>query len=407
MGADIFAPAIKEKEMPFKVTLTRTTERNVSSEKLKSQVDRLVERSFGGNRGNGWVARVGEHVSEEKEFGVIHTFPITYKKTGGHQKIAPRQWNKICSVLITCGQNSIFGNHPWLVTGQNAPELYSKLVEDGKIVPIASNPESPTMPSTPSGKSKEFKAFGEINIDLGRNFDHIYGREHQIKIVHSALVAAKESDFINRFHCVLQGPPGCGKTDILKSVGTMLGKEGEAYMVFDATSTTEAGAQRLLLDSDFIPPVLIVEEIEKTDEKSLRWLLGILDHRAEIRKTNFKIGHRAKNVKMLCLATVNNIKLFRKVMSGALYSRFAHSIYCPRPDRQCMFRILEREVLKVNGKMEWIEPTLKFCMDEQKIDDPRKIIPVCLCGRDDLLNNSYQESILLTQRPKKTRRVAE
>ncbi len=135
------------------------------------------------------------------------------------------------------------------------------------------------------------KSFGEVNTEPGDCFDHIFDREHQRRIILSAIIAAKESAFVNRFNCVLYGEPGCGKSDLLISTGKMLGRENEAWMKLDATSTTEAGAQRILLEAAHIPPVLIVEEIEKTDEKSLRWLLGILDQRAEIRKTNFNIGH--------------------------------------------------------------------------------------------------------------------
>jgi hypothetical protein len=65
-----------------------------------------------------------------------------------------------------------------------------------------------------------------------------------------------------------------------------------------------------------------------------------------------------------------------------------------------MQKILEREILKSNGKTEWIEPTLKFCMDEEEINDPRKIIPICLCGRDDLLDGTYQKAIRETKKPK-------
>ena len=179
----------------------------------------------------------------------------------------------------------------------------------------------------------------------------------------------------------------------------MLGIENRDFLKFDATSATDAGVRDILLKSTNIPPVLIVEEIEKTDEKSLRWLLGVLDHRAEIRKTNFRIGHQARNVKMICLATVNDMKLFEKVMCGALVSRFPNKIYCARPDRKLMKDILKRELAKVGGREEWIEPALTFCMDKLKITDPRAITPVCLCGRDKLLDGSYQKAIRATMKP--------
>ena len=93
-----------------------------------------------------------------------------------------------------------------------------------------------------------------------------------------------QSGFQNRNHCVLFGPPACGKSEILLAFKRLLG--ADAVMTFDATSTTEAGARRELRQLANIPPIPIVEEIEKTDERSLRWLLGVLDTRGEIRGLN-------------------------------------------------------------------------------------------------------------------------
>lgn len=202
----------------------------------------------------------------------------------------------------------------------------------------------------------------------------------------------------------------CGKTEVLLGMQKMLGEENDAYLKFDATSTTEAGASRLLLEAEHIPPILFVEEIEKANENSLRWLLGVLDQRAEIRRTNFRIGNQSRNVKMLCMATVNNMNLFRNVMSGALASRFPFQVFCPRPNRQLLEKILQREVAKVKGKKEWIEPALKFCCDDEIMlrafaNDPRKVVPVCLCGKDDLLTGKYQESIKATMPPEDIMKV--
>lgn len=387
--------------MDFTVTLTRTLSKRTSDQTIDEQIAKIVSTGLRGNRGRTWKHTVSRYAAPESIEGGLWRFTrkIRFKKTS-HLKKAPEQWEIICATLIKAGQNTSFNKYPWLVSGSGAEKIYEKLTTEGRVAPIATDGGGIVRDDKKS--TIPVKNFGSINTDKSNFFDHIYDREHQLKIIHSAIIAAKDSEFHNRFHCVLYGPPGCGKSDILISVGKMLGNENEAYMKLDATSTTEAGAQRILLESSHIPPVLIVEEIEKTDEKSLRWLLGILDHRAEIRKTNFNIGQRAKNVKMLCLATVNDIDLFKRVMSGALHSRFAHEVHCPRPDRNLMEKILKREISTLKGgRVEWIEPTLEFCMDEMEWNDPRKIIPVCLCGRDDLLDGNYQESIRATIPKKK------
>ena len=179
----------------------------------------------------------------------------------------------------------------------------------------------------------------------------------------------------------------------------MLGKEDQHYTAFDATSLTEAGMTKVFGDMAQVPPVVLIEELEKAPENSLRWLLGLMDRRAEIRRTNFRIGNVKVKVKSLIIATVNNMTLFRTMLAGALASRFSHEIYCPRPSRTIMARILKREVDRVGGDVAWIEPTLKLCFDKYQITDPRKIIPVCLCGSNGLLDGSYQAAYEGTQEP--------
>lgn len=387
--------------MPHEVILTRSISQKTNEDAVKSMVHDIVRRSLQSIKG--WTATVhkqGEPTKNDADLWVFKRV-IKYTKTSGQMAKTQKQWHQICRSLIRLGQASRFNKYPWLVSGDGVDEIYNELVAEGRVSPMARDAESPTSTNVVGKKSTTPKPIGNINTDRGDHFDHIYDRQHQLKIIHSSIIAAKESNFINRFHCVLHGDPGCGKSDILTATGKMLGIEGEAFLKFDATSTTQAGAQKILLDSDFLPPVLMVEEIEKTDEKSLRWLLGVLDHRAEIRKTNFRQNDR-RSVHMLCLATVNDIKLFRSAMSGALHSRFSHEIHCPRPNREVLGMILLREVKKVSGNEDWIEPALKFCYDDMKWNDPRKIIPVCLCGRDDLLDGTYQESLLATLPPKES-----
>jgi hypothetical protein len=363
----------------YKIVLERNCGQRTNDKTLQSQIQFMVGRAFGGPRGSSWDSKISPIKATKKGAQWNFKATVSFEKISGRKDAEQKQWLEILKFFVQAGIHTKFGLYKWIPLSGH--EALNK--NEDNIHPL---------------KVKNIKDYGEVGVEINGHFDRIYDREHQINIIHSAVIAAKKSDFTNRFHCVLHGPPGCGKSDILLSVGNMLGNENDAYMKFDATSTTEAGASRILLEADYIPPVLIVEEIEKTDEKSLRWMLGILDQRAEIRRTNFRIGNRARNVKMLCLATVNDMDLFRRAMSGALSSRFAHEIYCPRPSREVMRLILEREVKKVKGKMKWIDPTLKFCYDEQGWDDPRKVIPICLCGRESLMDGSYQKSILETRR---------
>jgi intein/homing endonuclease len=191
----------------------------------------------------------------------------------------------------------------------------------------------------------------------------------------------------------------CGKTEIMKSTAAMIGEEGKSWLWFDATSMTKAGVIELVMESDTVPGVLFIEEIEKCPENDLRWLLGVMDVRGQIRRTNYRVGNQAKNVRMVVIATANDINLLRTVMAGALYSRFQNKIYCAPPDRTIMEQILLREVKEIKGDERWIEPTLKFAVDKWGMDDPRDIITILSCGGDRLMTGKYQIDYEATMHP--------
>jgi hypothetical protein len=372
--------------MSHSVTIKRNCSQRTNDKIIRNHIVFLTSRALTGKHGRNWSAKASRPTVEKAESGWDFTSTIKFDRTSGRQNetIEQKQWLEILERLATSGQHTKFNKYPWQVlTGKE------------------STPDHPAVPpSVVKPNPKDVRDyFDKIGIDRANHFERFYDRDHQIKRIHSAIVAAKDSNFNNRFNVVLHGPPGCGKTDLMRAVGQMLGEENEAFMHMDATSTTAAGVAKILLESDYIPPVLFVEEIEKAEVSSLPWLLGVADIRAEIRRTNFRVGNMAKNVKMLVIASVNDMRLFRNIMSGALASRFPTDVYCPRPNRIILQKILEREVRKNNGKMQWVEPTLQYCYDTKKWDDPRKLIPVCLCGKDDLLNGSFQQSLEATQTP--------
>jgi AAA domain (dynein-related subfamily) len=222
--------------------------------------------------------------------------------------------------------------------------------------------------------------------DYEERFSHLFGLDNHIGIIRSAIEAGMESDWRNRFNCALIGPPGCGKSDICQTLKRMMGDE--AVMEFDATATTAAGAIKEIEGREILPRVLVIEEIEKAPESALNFLLAICDIRSEIRKTTAR-DKIVKETKLFAVATVNNIDLFEKIASGALASRFAHHIFFDRPNRDMLGKILLREVGKLpSGNLEWIDPSLDYC-DKHQITDPRKVISLCLSGRDKWLSGEY------------------
>ena len=226
-------------------------------------------------------------------------------------------------------------------------------------------------------------------------FSHLFGLGSHVARIKSALVAAESSNFANRFHCALIGPPGCGKSDVCRSLQRALGED--AVMEYDATATTAAGAIKDLSEREILPRVIVIEEIEKAPEAAMTFLLAMCDQRGEIRKTTAR-GTIQRDTRVLVVATVNDLDLFNKLQVGALSSRFANKIFFKRPSREMLAKILSREIAKVNGDMRWITPTLEMC-DELNItpEGPRAIITHCLCGREQLLTGEYQTMLRETQ----------
>jgi hypothetical protein len=241
---------------------------------------------------------------------------------------------------------------------------------------------------------------GEINTDIGYapiegipddwedNFSHLFGLDNHIMRVRRALEAGVYSNWNNRYHCALVGPPGCGKSDICQSIKRALGED--AVLEFDATATTAAGAIKELSEREILPRVLLVEEIEKADEKAMSFLLSVLDLRSQIRKTTAR-ATIVRDTKLFAIATVNNVPLFQNLQAGALASRFSNTIWFKRPDRKQLELILKREITRLGseGNKAWIAPTLDYC-ESVGISDPRSVSAICLCGRDMLLDGTYQ-----------------
>lgn len=246
-------------------------------------------------------------------------------------------------------------------------------------------------PEEGTAMSADMVGYSEVEIpdNWESFFDHLYGLEFKVEMARDALEAGIMSQWNNRFHTVFYGPPGCGKSDICQSIKRALGED--AVMEFDATATTGAGAIKDLAEREILPRVMIVEEIEKADEKALSFLLSVMDMRAEIRKVTARATIE-RSTKLFIIATVNNMDLFKKMAAGALASRFSTKVKFGRPSREQLEMILQREVAKVQGDFAWIDPCLNYC-DKQHITDPRQVSALCLTGRDKWINGRFVQML--------------
>lgn len=265
-------------------------------------------------------------------------------------------------------------------------KLYSRLRRYGWTAERQPQVDTPA-PAAPSRVCSGIR----IPEDWRDYFSHIYDRDDQIQDIMQSLRTAADTQGEMRNHLVLYGPPGCGKTETGLAVARMLGDD--CVLRLDATATTKAGAENLILERDVIPPVLIIEELEKVNEANLPWLLGVLDDRGEIIKTNARVGSVTRKAKMLVIATVNNYKKFASFQEGALEDRFPVRPYFPMPNRELLRKILLREVSKIpGGREEWIDPALDYALNIERTFKARRIKAIMTNGRDTLLDGSYQDA---------------
>ena len=374
----------------YTINLQRQHRQHLTSKIVKHQIEYIINRALAGNRGKHWQSTVIDKPLSPKVNGFYTTsVAIKFRKISGQKRSETTEWHHIYRMLSRAAQSKQRGG--WTTSCDQAPPDLPKVVEP-KAVQVQ--------------HEKETKDYAIIKVDKEHHFDELYGLDYHIQLALAPLELANQTNLESRIHTVLKGPPGCGKTELMRAMAKMLGKEHINYLWFDATSSTQAGAIQALVSSPVVPPVLFVEEIEKTEELSLRWMLGLLDKRGEIRRLNFRVGNQAANVRMICYATVNDEEHFKKTMSGALESRFSNKLYFDRPNQDTMRQILAREVGKINGRMEWIDPTIEFCYDVLKVDDPRTIIPILQLGGDKLLTLEHQKAIIATLPPEDKARIS-
>lgn len=416
----------------------RNSERRTSDTKLLSGLEFIASKALSGSRGRGWAYEIGP-ISASPPFITTkgENLPWEFSSWIRFYRTKPASTDPILSAsreasqreeiyqfAAAAGHNIKFGRNPWVcklpevsnlslfrATGEEKGNVERE--GEGKALvidpPTDSSSDSSTAPVIdPIIDSPSNIPLSSITrITPGSVYDHLFGLDPQIRILLSAIQAAADSDMRNRFHSLLHGEPGCGKTDILMSTASLLDSLGISYLSIDATSTTEAGMRKLLLDEDeILPEIILVEEIEKA-RHSFHLLLGIMDDRGTVSQMNYR-RTASRKVPALVLASANDYELLQRTDSGALLSRFSNEIYCPRPDRDILYKILKREIEKVKGgDLSWIEPALEFCHDQRGITDPRTIKRICLCGKERLISGEYQRDLEQTMRLEKDINVSE
>lgn len=368
-----------------KITLTKDAQRQLNAKALANNVSHILGVNTKPLAARGWTVSADMTDSHGcwRQTALMDDSPNEYRYTlhfvavhEGDEEPPKSEIRSIAKTMNTRGANPLGGR--WSVTSIDDQEY--KVADGGEVLSV-----------------KDFMAYQEYEIpeDWASHFDHLYGLDAHIERVRLALEIAQMTQFSNRYHVALIGPPGCGKSDICETLTAVLG-EG-AVMKFDATATTAAGAIKQLDEAEMMPRILVVEEIEKVSAEALSFLLALMDMRGEIRKTTAKKSI-VKDAKVVVVATVNNHELFDRMLAGALSSRFANKLWFHRPDEATIRRILRREIAKVDGDEGWIDPVVAYAADKN-ITDPRMLSALCLCFRDAWLDGSAYEMLSATEKP--------
>jgi len=264
------------------------------------------------------------------------------------------------------------------------------------------------IPMTPAERMERQEArrsdmvgYADVSLptDWRPYFKDMVGVDAQLRMVMARVQNAIKWDFSMRFHGLLIGPPGCGKSSTLEFLRMMF--SDDAVLRFDGTAMTSAGVAKTIEKLDVMPRFIIVEEIEKAPNEAVAVLLGMMDSHGEIRKNTYK-DQIQRDCRVVVLATANNWEKLQSMQSGALASRFGAPIVFHRPTDE-MLRIIIMQNLETVGldkhkhASKWIERTLEWCHrpDVNNLD-PRYVISVCLNGQDDLLNGKYQADLEAT-----------
>lgn len=384
---------------------------NLNADTMNNHLVDLCRRAIGKTLGRrGWSAKKPRIASEALAAGYIHTATIQFERSGQRKftkESVDEQWTTISRKFASYGKSK-----GWSL-GRGAPVVTQEVVVSvgrGKsktladaMTALGDKASSDKVPAQTKGYEREFGGADAIVFpDNWRSrFDHIYDRDYQISEVVQSILTAKETDMMVRNHVMMYGPPGCGKSEIGIALENTLGEQ--AVLKLDATSTTKAGAERLILERKPIPPIIVLEELEKCNEANLPWLLGIMDDRGEIIKTNAISGSKRKKAPCLVICTVNNLSKFEKFQEGALANRFNVPLYFAMPDRELLRKILVREVKKIpGGKESWVDPALEYALNVEKTYQARRIKAIMSNGRDRLLSGDYQKAQVTMQERRKS-----
>lgn len=226
-------------------------------------------------------------------------------------------------------------------------------------------------------------------------FKGIWDRDAHIRIIHAAVERYATKGHPS--HTLLHSKPGACKTTMFQRLKQWYEADGtERVAVLDGPTMSKAGLENWLISrstNGILPEILCIEEIEKQKSANLDCLLSVMAS-GYISKTTAPHGAVRAATPLLVWATCNDVELLKGFAHGAIWSRFTHTLECPLPNRDLMYRILLREASDEVGDTpeakRLASEALRFGWDEMGWRDPRKLNGL-LDDPDRLLSGETQK----------------
>lgn len=217
----------------------------------------------------------------------------------------------------------------------------------------------------------------------------------QIELIMSALESAIRTQFADRSHVLAYGPPGCGKSEVLRTLCNVLGTRHAQF--FHAPSLTKAGAEEYLLSENEVASLIVLDELDKAPPDVGTAWLQLMSDNPEMNKTDARSGHRSRVRRILVIAAVNDPDRLSKRLSRALFDRFANRVFFPPPSAEDIQRILEAAADRSGIDRRCVTEVLNFARENEGTMELRRLMGLLRSGRDRWLDGQYAQHLMVVQ----------
>lgn len=228
-----------------------------------------------------------------------------------------------------------------------------------------------------------------------QHFQQFVNLDSQLELIMSAVETAIGTQFTDRCHALVYGPPGCGKSEVLRTLCNLIGQHHAKF--FHAPSLTKAGAEEYLLSENECASIIVLDELDKAPPDVGTAWLQLMSDSPEMNKTDARNGHRSRERRVLVIAAVNDPERLSKRLSSALFDRLALRVFFPPPTPADLQRILEAEADRSGIDRRCVTEVLRYAGNVEGIKQLRSLVGLLRAGRNRWLDGQYAQHLMAVQ----------